>query len=73
LQADDINHPGKASEDQLLSLFIVEEIGINELEKNAFIWDENTIASFKIMMTIQRMLLLMCPERHLAPNHKSVL
>lgn len=72
MQADDINHPGKASEDQLLSLFIVEEIGINELEKNAFIWDENTIASFKIMMTIQRMLLLMCPERHLAPKHKSV-
>ena len=57
MQADDINHPGEASEDQLLSLFIVEEIGINELEKqSAFIWDQNVGVSFKVKVTIQKTL-----------------
>lgn len=55
MQADDINHPREASEDQLPSLFIVEEIGINELEEqNTFIWDQNIGASFKVVVTIQK-------------------
>lgn len=56
LQADNINHPGEASEDQLLSLFIAEETGINELEEqNAFFWDQN-IVPFKVRVTLQKML-----------------
>ncbi|PKU44574.1 hypothetical protein llap_5127 [Limosa lapponica baueri] len=54
LQADDINHPGEASEDQLQSLFIVEEIGANELEEqNAFIWDQNIGVSFKMPSNVR--------------------
>lgn len=48
LQARDINHPGEAREHRIPSLFIVEEIGINELEEqNASIWDQNTSRSFE--------------------------
>lgn len=73
LQAHDINHPGEAREHRIPSLFIVEEIGVNELEEqNASIWDQNTSMSFKGMVTIQKTLQPTCPERPRAPNHGRV-